>query len=125
MRKLILSLVAAIAALAVAGRRAQPRKVDLDLRLGLLAQVGDDHERRHGHLEERGQREPPGARRQGPFVSPIIRPEPDVLVHVPRAGTYTYKDELHPKLTGKLVVKGLPPPLTLLASAPIVTSGRR
>ena len=36
-----------------------------------------------------------------------------------------YKDELHPKLTGKIIVKGLPPTLTLAASAPIVTSGTK
>ena len=41
------------------------------------------------------------------------------------AGTYTYKDELHPKLTGKIVVKGLPPTLTLLASAPMITAGTK
>src|SRR5262249_28958460 len=40
-------------------------------------------------------------------------------------GTYTYKDELAPKHTGKLVVKGLPPTLTFAASTGIVTYGQQ
>ena len=59
---------------------------------------------------------------KGQFVSPIIRPNQTFSFTFRASGTYTYKDELHPKLTGKLVVKGLPPTLTLLASAPIITS---
>ena len=39
------------------------------------------------------------------------------------AGTYSYTDELHPKLTGTITVKGLPPTVTLGASAPIITAG--
>ena len=60
---------------------------------------------------------------RGQFVSPILRPKDSYSFSFKAPGTYTYKDELHPKLTGKIVVKGLPPTLTLLASAPIVTYG--
>ena len=49
---------------------------------------------------------------KGQFVSPIIRPNQTFSFTFRASGTYTYKDELHPKLTGTIVVKGLPPTLT-------------
>jgi plastocyanin len=52
----------------------------------------------------------------GRFVSPILKHGQSWSFTFNAAGTYSYKDELHPKLTGKIVVKGLPPSLTLAAS---------
>src|SRR4051812_39055308 len=55
---------------------------------------------------------------KGQFVSPILGPNHVFSFTFRAAGTYTYKDELHPKqLTGKVVVKGAPPTLTLASSA--------
>jgi plastocyanin len=60
---------------------------------------------------------------KGQFVSPILKKNQSFSYTFKAAGTYTYKDELHPKLSGTVTVKGLPPSLTLTASAPIVTYG--
>jgi plastocyanin len=60
---------------------------------------------------------------KGQFVSTILGPGKSFSFTFRAAGTYHYSDELHPKLTGTITVKGLPPTLTLGASAPIVTAG--
>lgn len=60
---------------------------------------------------------------KGQFVSPILHRGVSYSFTFTAAGTYNYKDELHPKLTGTIIVKGLPPSVTLTASAPIITSG--
>jgi hypothetical protein len=60
---------------------------------------------------------------KGQFVSPILRPKQAFSFTFQAAGTYTYKDELHPKITGMIVVKGAPPTLTLSASTGIVVFG--
>jgi plastocyanin len=60
---------------------------------------------------------------KGQFVSPIIGPGKTFSFTFRAAGTYHYSDELHPRLTGTITVQGLPPTLTLGASAPIVTAG--
>ena len=60
---------------------------------------------------------------KGEFVSPIIKPKQVYSFTFKAPGTYSYKDELYPKHTGKIVVKGLPPTLTFGVSAPIVTFG--
>jgi len=60
---------------------------------------------------------------KGQFVSPILKKNQSFSYTFKAAGTYTYKDELHPKLAGTVTVKGLPPSLTLAVSAPIVTYG--
>ena len=60
---------------------------------------------------------------KGQFVSPILSKNRTYSFTFNAAGTYTYKDELHPKLTGKIVVKGLPPTLTLAASSQYIVSG--
>jgi plastocyanin len=60
---------------------------------------------------------------KGQFVSPILKKNQSFSYTFKAAGTYTYKDELHPKLAGTIIVKGAPPSLTLAASAPIVTYG--
>jgi plastocyanin len=60
---------------------------------------------------------------QGQFVSPILRPKQSFSFTFQAAATYHYKDELHPKITGTIVVKGAPPTLTLSSSAGIVVFG--
>ena len=59
----------------------------------------------------------------GGFVSAILRPNQSFSFTFRAAGTYTYKDELHPKIRGTIVVKGAPPTLTLAASAKVVVAG--
>jgi plastocyanin len=59
----------------------------------------------------------------GAFVSAILRPNHAFSFTFRAAGTYTYKDELHPKIRGTIVVKGAPPTLTLAASAKYVVAG--
>jgi plastocyanin len=60
---------------------------------------------------------------KGEFVSPILHQGNRYSFQFRAAGTYHYSDELHPKLTGTVTVKGLPPTLTLAASTPIATAG--
>jgi plastocyanin len=60
---------------------------------------------------------------KGQFVSAILKPKQTFSFTFRAAGTYTYKDELHPKITGKVVVKGAPPTLTLAASAGYAVAG--
>ena len=60
---------------------------------------------------------------KGGFVSPILKPKQTYSFMFRSPGTYSYSDELYPKHTAKIVVKGLPPTLTLAISAPILTSG--
>jgi plastocyanin len=60
---------------------------------------------------------------KGAFVSPILRPGQSFSFTFHASGTYNYKDELHPKLTGSLTVKGLPPTLTLIASSQYIVFG--
>jgi plastocyanin len=60
---------------------------------------------------------------KGAFVSPILKPKQTFSFTFKVPGTYSYSDELNPKHTAKLVVKGLPLSLTLAVSAPIVTYG--
>jgi plastocyanin len=62
---------------------------------------------------------------KGQFVSAILHKNQSFSYTFKAAGTYTYKDELHPKLAGTITVKGLPPSLTFAASAPIVTYGQQ
>jgi plastocyanin len=59
----------------------------------------------------------------GSFVSAILKPSRSFSFTFKAAGTYTYKDELHPKIRGTIVVKGAPPTLTLAASAKYVVAG--
>jgi plastocyanin len=60
---------------------------------------------------------------KGQFVSPILKTNQSYSFTFNASGTYTYKDELHPKLTGTIVVKGLPPTLTLSASSQYIVYG--
>jgi plastocyanin len=61
----------------------------------------------------------------GEFVSPILKRGQKYSFTFHAAGTYHYSDELHPKLTGTITVKGAPPTLTLAASAPMVVYGTK
>lgn len=60
----------------------------------------------------------------GAFASPIIKPGNGFTHTFNTAGTYRYHDALHPALTGKIVVKGPPPAVTIGAWVPIVTYGQ-
>jgi len=62
---------------------------------------------------------------RGQFVSPILHKGGSFSFTFTAAGTYNYSDELHPTLTGKVIVKGLPPSVSFIASAPIITSGAK
>jgi plastocyanin len=124
MRKLILA-IAAVAALAVAGQAGAATRTINIYGYGFSPKSvtiteGDtitwyNHDNaNHQVLADKGQ-----------FVSPILRPKQRFSFTFRAPGTYTYKDELHPKHTGKVIVKGLPPTLTMAASAPIVDFGTK
>jgi plastocyanin len=59
----------------------------------------------------------------GAFASPIIGAGHTWTHKFNTAGTYRYHDALHPSLTGKVVVTGPPPDVTIGAALPIVTYG--
>jgi plastocyanin len=60
---------------------------------------------------------------KGEFVSPILKPGSRYSFTFRAAGTYNYKDELHPKITGTVTVKGAPPTLTFVASKQYAVAG--
>jgi plastocyanin len=60
---------------------------------------------------------------KGEFVSPILKPRQTYSFTFNAAGTYNYKDELYPKITGTIDVKGAPATLTLAASTGYATVG--
>jgi plastocyanin len=59
----------------------------------------------------------------GAFASPILKPGNTYSFTFNAAGTYHYHDALKPTLTGTITVKGPPPSITLVVSAPIVLYG--
>jgi plastocyanin len=59
----------------------------------------------------------------GSFASPVIAPGKTYRHVFNAAGTFRYHDALHPSLTGKVVVKGPPPAVTIGAASPILTYG--
>jgi plastocyanin len=59
----------------------------------------------------------------GAFASPIIGAGHAWTHTFNTAGTFKYHDALHPSLTGKIVVTGPPPDVTIGAALPIVTYG--
>ena len=59
----------------------------------------------------------------GAFASPIVAAGHAWTHTFNTAGTYKYHDALHPSLTGKVVVTGPPPDVTIGAALPIVTYG--
>ena len=60
----------------------------------------------------------------GSFVSPTIAPGKSYTHVFNTAGTFRFHDALHPALTGKIVVNGPPPAITIGAAAPIIDYGQ-
>ena len=60
----------------------------------------------------------------GAFASPTIAPNRSYTHIFNTAGTYKYHDALHPSLTGKVVVTGPAPAVTIGAATPIITYGQ-
>lgn len=60
----------------------------------------------------------------GAFASPTIAAGRSWTRTFNTAGTYRYHDALHPALTGKVVVSGPPPAVTIGAATPIITFGQ-
>jgi plastocyanin len=60
----------------------------------------------------------------GAFASPTIAPRKTYMHVFNSAGTFTYHDALHPSLTGRIVVKGPPPAVTIGAALPLLTYGQ-
>jgi plastocyanin len=60
----------------------------------------------------------------GAFASGTITPNHSYSHTFNTAGTFRYHDALHPALTGKIVVTGPPPAVTIGAAAPIVLYGQ-
>lgn len=122
MRKLILAL-AAVAALAVAGPVGAATKTiniygstfspkSTTITEGDTVTWVNKDNTTHQVLADKGQ-----------FVSPILRTNQKYSFTFNAAGTYTYKDELHPKLTGSIKVNGAPPTLTFAASSQYIVYG--
>jgi plastocyanin len=59
----------------------------------------------------------------GNFASPILGPGKSWTHAFHSGGTFRYHDSLHPSLTGIAIVKGAPPQVSLVASAPVVKYG--
>ena len=59
----------------------------------------------------------------GTYASPILGPGKSWTHAFHNGGTFRYHDSLHPSLTGSVVVKGAPPQVSLVASAPVVKYG--
>lgn len=60
----------------------------------------------------------------GAFASPIIAPGRSYTRVFNTSGTYRYHDGLHPSLTGRVVVTGPPPAVSIGAAAPILIFGQ-
>ncbi|HEX3226669.1 MAG TPA: cupredoxin domain-containing protein [Gaiellaceae bacterium] len=61
----------------------------------------------------------------GSFASPILHANQSWTTgSLTAAGTFRYHDALHPRLTGKVTVKGPPPAVSLALSLPIVSFGQ-
>jgi hypothetical protein len=54
----------------------------------------------------------------------VIRPGRSYSHRFNTAGTFGYRDALHPSLTGKVVVKGPPPAITIGTATPIIDYGQ-
>jgi plastocyanin len=122
MRKLILAF-AAIAALAVAGPAGAATKAiniygstfspkTATITAGDTVIWVNRDNANHQILADKGQ-----------FASAILRPKQTFSFTFRAAGTYTYYDELHPKIRGTIYVKGAPPTLTFASSTSMVTYG--
>jgi plastocyanin len=60
----------------------------------------------------------------GTFASPTIAPGRSYTHTFNTAGTFRYHDALHPSLTGRVVVTGPPPAVSIGAAAPILLFGQ-
>jgi plastocyanin len=60
----------------------------------------------------------------GAFASPTLAPKRAYTHIFKTAGIFRYHDALHPSLTGRVVVKGPPPAITIGAALPILTYGQ-
>src|SRR5919201_359490 len=60
----------------------------------------------------------------GAFASPILVPGRSWTHPFGTSGTYRYHDALHPALTGKVVVTGPPPAVSIGAGTPILVYGQ-
>ena len=60
----------------------------------------------------------------GAFASPTIAPGKAYTRVFNTAGTFRYHDALHPSLTGRVIVNGPPPAVTIGAALPILTYGQ-
>jgi plastocyanin len=60
----------------------------------------------------------------GAFASPTIAAKHTYTHTFNTAGTFKYHDALHPALTGKVVVSGPPPAVTIGAATPIILYGQ-
>jgi plastocyanin len=59
----------------------------------------------------------------GSFASEILAPSKSYTHAFGNGGTFRYHDGLHPTLRGTVIVKGVPPQVTLATSAPVVKFG--
>jgi plastocyanin len=59
----------------------------------------------------------------GSYASPILGAGKSWTRTFQSGGTFNYHDSLHPALKGTVVVKGAPPQISLVASAPVVKYG--
>jgi plastocyanin len=60
----------------------------------------------------------------GSFASGTLAPGKSYTHTFNTAGTFRFHDALHPALTGKIVVKGPPPAVTIGATTPLITYGQ-
>ena len=60
----------------------------------------------------------------GSFASAVIKPGRSYTHTFNTAGTFRYHDALHPALTGRVVVKGPPPAVTIGTASPILDYGQ-
>lgn len=60
----------------------------------------------------------------GSFASGVIAAGKSYSHNFNTAGTFNYHDALHPALTGKVVVKGAPPAVTIGTATPIIDYGQ-
>jgi plastocyanin len=123
MRKLLMTALALLATLVlVAGAAADTKSVQIT-RSGFTprttsAQLGDTVAWHNADTADHQV-----VADDGSFASPILHAGQSYTVTLNRAGTFRYHDSFHPRLTGKVTVKGPPPSLTLALSLPIVDYG--
>ena len=60
----------------------------------------------------------------GTFASPVLAPGRSYTHRFEAAGTFRYHDALHPSLTGRVIVTGPPPAVTIGAAVPILVFGQ-